>query len=64
MTAPRLVSEGSLARRCNLCCSLLVLGWPVPAGNTVRNGVEAIVGNIEMLMGLHKEAAGMQTGYL
>lgn len=64
MTIPRLVSEGSLARRCNLCCSLLVPGQPVPAGNTVRNGVEAIVGNTEMLMGLHEEAAGMQVVYL
>lgn len=36
----------------------------MPIGNTVRNGVEATVGNIEMLMGLHEEAAGMQTAYL
>lgn len=64
MTAPRLVSEGSLARRCNLCCSLVVLKWPVPMGNTVGNGTEAVVGNTEMLVGLHEEAVGMQTGYL
>lgn len=36
----------------------------MPTGNTVRNRVEAIVGNIEMLMGLHEEAAGMQVDYL
>lgn len=56
VTTPWLVSEGSLIRRCNLCCSLLVLGWPVTAGNTLRNGIEAVVGNMEMLLGLNLSA--------
>lgn len=36
----------------------------MPMGNTVGNGTEAVVGNTEMLVGLHEEAVGMQTGYL